>query len=48
MRILAVALLLGIPAMAQEPKIAIIGLVHSHVWGHIGMMIKGEPAKLVG
>src|SRR5881394_1780887 len=48
MRILAVALLLGIPALAQEPKIAIIGLVHSHVWGHIGKMIKGEPAKLVG
>lgn len=41
-------LLLSIPAAAQEYKIAVIGMVHSHVWGHIGKMIKGEPAKLVG
>jgi predicted dehydrogenase len=33
--------------MAQE-KIAVVGLVHSHVWGHLDKMIKGEPAKLVG
>jgi predicted dehydrogenase len=35
------------PLMAQE-KIAVIGLVHSHVWGHLDKMIKGNPAKLVG
>lgn len=29
-------------------KIAIIGLVHSHVWGHLGTMLKGEHARLVG
>ncbi|MBI3208358.1 MAG: Gfo/Idh/MocA family oxidoreductase [Candidatus Solibacter usitatus] len=33
---------------AQEPTIAIIGLRHSHVWGHIGKMIEGKPARLVG
>ena len=33
---------------ADQPKIAIVGLLHSHVWGHIGKMIKGEPARLVG
>ena len=33
---------------AQEPTIAVVGMVHSHVWGHIDKMIKGEPAKLVG
>lgn len=33
---------------ADQPKIAIAGLLHSHVWGHIGKMIKGEPARLVG
>jgi predicted dehydrogenase len=37
----------GLPA-AAEYKIAVIGLVHSHVWGHLGKMIKGEPARLVG
>ena len=34
--------------MAQEPTIAVVGLVHSHVWGHLGRMIKGGPARLVG
>jgi predicted dehydrogenase len=33
---------------AQEYKIAVVGLVHSHVWGPLGRMVKGEPAKLVG
>ncbi len=37
------------PVFAQEYKIAIVGLVHSHVWGHLSRMAKGEtPAKLVG
>jgi predicted dehydrogenase len=34
--------------MAQEYKIAVIGLVHSHVWGHLQKMIEGKPARLVG
>ena len=38
-----------LPALAQQQyKIAIVGLVHSHVWGHLGTMLKGGPAKLVG
>jgi predicted dehydrogenase len=43
-------LLLGLltaPAWAQEYKIAIVGLVHSHVWGHLDNLAKGStPAKL--
>ncbi len=35
-------------ALAETPKIAVIGLRHSHVWGHLPKMVKGEPAKLVG
>jgi predicted dehydrogenase len=35
-------------ACAQEYKIAVVGLVHSHVWGHLSHMVKGEGAKLVG
>ena len=38
----------GAALAADQPKIAIVGLLHSHVWGHIGKMIKGEPARLVG
>jgi predicted dehydrogenase len=37
-----------IPALASEPTIAVIGLVHSHVWGHLERMISGKPARLVG
>jgi predicted dehydrogenase len=33
---------------AQDYKIAVAGLVHSHVWGHLGRMAKGDVAKLVG
>lgn len=33
---------------ASEVKIAVAGMVHSHVWGHLGNMLKGDKAKLVG
>lgn len=46
--LVAVVLSLGLPLGAQEYKIAVAGLVHSHVWGHLGRMAKGEAAKLVG
>jgi len=35
-------------AAAQDVKIAVIGLQHSHVWGHLPKMIAGKPARLVG
>jgi predicted dehydrogenase len=42
------ALLLALPAVAQqEYKIAVVGLVHAHVWGHLGRMLKGDSARLV-
>lgn len=41
------SLLVALPLAAQE-KIAVVGLEHSHVWGHLDKMIKGNPAKLVG
>jgi predicted dehydrogenase len=44
--LLASAILVAIPLHAET--IAIIGLLHSHVWGHIDKMIAGKPAKLVG
>ncbi len=33
---------------AQEMKIAVIGLVHSHVWGHLKTMVDGKAARLAG
>ncbi len=37
-----------LPVSAQQYKIAVIGLVHSHVWGHLPRMIKSDAVKLVG
>ncbi len=33
---------------AADYKVAVIGMVHGHVWGHLGTMLKGEHARLVG
>lgn len=38
----------SLPAAAQQYKMAVIGLVHSHVWGHLKTMVKGDQVKLVG
>lgn len=43
-----IPLLLSAPVLAGEHTIAVVGLVHSHVWGHLGKMVQGKPAKLVG
>jgi predicted dehydrogenase len=34
-------------ACAQEYKLAVIGLVHSHVWNHLPAMLKSSDVKLV-
>lgn len=47
-RVLLTFWLLTLPLAAQETTIAVIGLVHSHVWGHLKQMISGDPARLVG
>ena len=47
-RILVALALMSVPAGAQEYKIAVVGLVHSHVWGHLHTMVEGKVAKLVG
>jgi predicted dehydrogenase len=48
-KLIFTALALSAAMLAQnQPRIAVIGLVHSHVWGHLGKMLKGEPARLVG
>jgi predicted dehydrogenase len=38
----------ALPAQAQQYKMAVVGLVHSHVWGHLQTMLKGEKVQLVG
>jgi predicted dehydrogenase len=44
-----ISLLALVPLCAQQPyKIAVIGLVHGHAWGHLPDMVKGESVKLVG
>lgn len=45
---LAFALLAVAPMVRAEHTIAVVGLVHSHVWGHMKTMVAGQPARLVG
>jgi predicted dehydrogenase len=45
------AALICLPLAAQQPanyKIAVVGLVHSHVWGHLKTIMDGKTAQLVG
>jgi predicted dehydrogenase len=38
-----------LPAAAQAPyRMAVIGLVHAHVWGHLSDMLKSKDVTLVG
>ena len=51
MKTLMFAAILALPLCAQlnaEPyKLAVIGLVHSHVWGHLPRMLKSDAVRLV-
>jgi predicted dehydrogenase len=42
----ATLLLMTVPLCAQDYKIAIIGMVHGHVWGHLQPMLTGSDARL--
>ncbi len=50
MRALWILLLTGslLPLSAARLRIAVVGLVHSHVWHYLGEMAAGGPAELVG
>ncbi|MFN0166495.1 MAG: Gfo/Idh/MocA family protein [Bryobacteraceae bacterium] len=48
MKLAWIALALPLSLCAKEYKIAVAGLIHSHVWGHLDKMVKGQPARLVG
>jgi predicted dehydrogenase len=48
MKRIATLLFMTLPLCAQEYKIAIVGMVHSHVWNHIKPMLEGKDARLVG
>ena len=47
-RVLLVLCLCGLPVAAQQYKIAVVSMLHAHVWLHLGTMLKGEQVKLVG
>ena len=47
-RILALLSLLTLPLAAQEYKIAVVSMLHAHVWLHLGTMLKSDKVKLVG
>src|SRR5579863_5650382 len=47
-RVLALLCLLALPVAAQEYKIAVVSMLHAHVWLHLGTMLEGKNARLVG
>lgn len=47
-RIVALLFLSSLPLAAQEYKIAVVSMLHAHVWLHLGTMLKGDKVKLVG
>ena len=47
-RIVALFCFLALPLGAQEYKIAVVSMLHAHVWLHLGTMLKGDKVKLVG
>jgi len=48
MKRIATLLLMTLPLSAQDYKLAIIGMVHGHVWGHLKPMLSTKGVKLVG
>jgi len=48
MKTILALLFVVLPLCAQEYKIAVIGLVHGHAWGHLPQMVKSDQVKLVG
>jgi len=47
-RFVALWCFLSLPIAAQEYKIAVVSMLHAHVWLHLGTMLKGDKVKLVG
>lgn len=47
-RVVALLCFLTLPVAAQEYKIAVVSMLHAHVWLHLGTMLKGDKVKLVG
>lgn len=46
--LLATVPLVAAPVLTERPRLAIAGLVHSHVWGHLQRMASMTDADLVG
>jgi predicted dehydrogenase len=47
-RAIALLCLASVSLAAQEYKIAVVSMLHAHVWLHLGTMLKSDKVKLVG
>ena len=47
-RALALFCFLALPLAAEPYKIAVVSMLHAHVWLHLGTMLTGDQVKLVG
>jgi len=44
----ALLFFLAVPLGAQQYKIAVVSMLHAHVWLHLGTMLTSDQVKLVG
>src|SRR5882724_11153944 len=47
-RALSLFCLVALPLAAQQYKIAVVSMLHAHVYGHLGPMLNNSQVKLVG
>jgi predicted dehydrogenase len=48
-KLILISALAAMTASAQTPyRMAVVGLVHAHVWGHLSNMLKSKDVTLVG
>ena len=47
-RVFSILCLAALPLAAQQYKIAVVSMLHTHVFGHLGVIMKGDLVKFVG
>jgi predicted dehydrogenase len=47
-RLLLMIWFAALPAAAQQYKMAVVSMLHTHVYGHLGAIMKGDLVKFVG
>jgi len=47
-RTLSILYLVALPLVAQQYKMAVVSMLHTHVFGHLGTILKSDQVRFVG